>query len=87
MDDADITLGRKEESTYIKKNLEILRKMGDREGKLKVVLSSPFDFSSKNASSIMGQGKIESTGHVESNRVVDKLKIQCLNIGKSATKE
>jgi hypothetical protein len=87
VDDADVTFGRKEESTYIKKNFEILKKMSDKEGKLKVILSSPFDAFLKNASPIMGQSKIESTGHVESNRVIDKLKILCLNTGKSESKE
>ena len=45
-------------------------------------MSSPFDGFLKNSSSVIGQGKLVSTNYVESNRVVDKLKILCMNTGK-----
>lgn len=87
VDDADVTLGRKDEMTYMKKNLEMMKKMMGKEAKLKVVMCSPFDGFLKNASSLIGQGKLESTDYVETNRVVDKLKILCMNTGKCESKE
>lgn len=58
VDDADVAFGRKEEMTYIKKNMEMMKKMMDKEGRLKVVMCSPFDGFLKNSSSVIGQGKL-----------------------------
>lgn len=58
VDDADVVFGRKEELTYIKKNMEMIKRMMEKDGRLKVVMSSPSDGFLKNASSVIGQGKL-----------------------------